>query len=189
MLCLVRGDRMSRIGRKPIHIPDGVEVKIESNDVYVKGPKGQLTYTLPNGIGLNLENKMLVVTRESDDKRLRALHGLVRSLISNMITGVSHGFTRTLQIHGVGYRAQASADKLILSVGYSHPVEFKLPEGIKAVVDEKQTTITLQGIDKQLLGQVAANIRAIRPPDAYKGKGIRYSDEVLKLKPGKTGKK
>jgi large subunit ribosomal protein L6 len=106
-----------------------------------------------------------------------------------MITGVSQGFTRVLQIYGVGYRAQVSGDKIILNVGYSHAVEFKLPEGIKATVDDKQTTITLQGIDKQLLGQVAANIRAIRPPDSYKGKGIRFADEVLKLKPGKTGKK
>ncbi len=106
-----------------------------------------------------------------------------------MVIGVSQGFTKTLQIHGVGYRAQISGNKLILNVGYSHPVEFALPEGIKATVDEKQTTITLYGIDKQLVGQVAANLRAVRPPDAYKGKGIRYADEVLKLKPGKTGKK
>lgn len=189
MLCLVRGDRMSRIGKKPIQIPNGVELKIESNHVYVKGPKGELSYILPEGISLNFEDKILTITRKSDDKKQRALHGLTRSLLYNMITGVSQGFTRILQIYGVGYRAQVSGDKLILNVGYSHPVEFTLPEGVKAVVDEKQTTITLQGIDKQLLGQVAANIRAIRPPDAYKGKGIRYSDEVLKLKPGKTGKK
>lgn len=189
MLCLVRGDGMSRIGKKPIQIPDSVEVKIESNHVYVKGPKGQLSYTLPDGIGLKLENKMLAITRNGDDKKQRAMHGLTRSLIFNMITGVYQGFTRILQIYGVGYRAQVSGDKLILNVGYSHPVEFKLPEGIKAAVDEKQTTITLQGIDKQILGQVAANIRAIRPPDVYKGKGIRYAEEVLKLKPGKTGKK
>lgn len=180
---------MSRIGKKPINIPDGVELKLENNQVFVKGPKGQLSYTLPDGISLTMENKVVTLTRKSDDKRQRALHGLARSLIANMITGVSNGFTRVLQIHGVGYRAQLSGDKLIINIGYSHPVEFKLPEGIKATVDDKQTTITLYGIDKQLLGQVAANIRAIRPPDAYKGKGIRYADEVLKLKPGKTGKK
>lgn len=180
---------MSRIGKKPINIPDGVELKLENNQVFVKGPKGQLSYTLPEGISLTMENKVVTLTRKSDDKRQRALHGLARSLIANMITGVSNGFTRVLQIHGVGYRAQLSGDKLIINIGYSHPVEFKLPEGIKATVDDKQTTITLYGIDKQLLGQVAANIRAIRPPDAYKGKGIRYADEVLKLKPGKTGKK
>lgn len=180
---------MSRIGKKPINIPDGVELKLENNQVFVKGPKGQLSYTLPDGISLTMENKVVTLTRKSDDKRQRALHGLARSLIANMITGVSTGFTRVLQIHGVGYRAQLSGDKLIINIGYSHPVEFKLPEGIKATVDDKQTTITLYGIDKQLLGQVAANIRAIRPPDAYKGKGIRYADEVLKLKPGKTGKK
>lgn len=180
---------MSRIGRKPINIPDGVELKLENNQVFVKGPKGQLSYTLPEGITLIMDNKVATLTRKSDDKKQRALHGLARSLISNMITGVSNGFTRVLQIHGVGYRAQASGDKLIINIGYSHPVEFKLPDGIKATVDEKQTTITLYGIDKQLLGQVAANLRAIRTPDAYKGKGIRYADEVLKLKPGKTGKK
>ncbi|ODA44092.1 LSU ribosomal protein L6p (L9e) [Thermodesulfovibrio sp. N1] len=189
MLCMVRGERMSRIGRKPIQIPDGVEVKLDNNQIFVKGQKGQLTYTLPDGIGVNIENKTLIVTRRSDDNKQRALHGLARSLIANMITGVSQGFTRVLQIYGVGYRAQVSGDKIILNVGYSHPVEFKLPEGIKATVDDKQTTITLQGIDKQLLGQVSANIRAIRPPDAYKGKGIRFAEEVLKLKPGKTGKK
>lgn len=180
---------MSRVGRKPIQIPDSVEVKIESNCVNVKGPKGQLSYILPNGIDIVLQNKMLTVTRKNDDKNQKALHGLSRSLLANMITGVTQGFTKTLQIHGVGYKAQISGEKLILHLGFSHPVEFKLPEGIKAVVDDKQTAITLQGIDKQLVGQVAANIRAIRPPDAYKGKGIRYADEVLKPKPGKTGKK
>jgi large subunit ribosomal protein L6 len=180
---------MSRIGRKPIQLPDGVEVKLENNEVFVKGPKGQLSYILPEGIGLTIDNRTLIVTRSSDNSRHKALHGLARSLISNMVTGVSTGFARVLQIYGVGYRAQVSGDKLTINIGYSHPVEFKLPEGIKAVVDEKQTTITLSGIDKQLIGQVAANIRAIRPPDAYKGKGIRYAEEVLKLKPGKTGKK
>lgn len=189
MLCLVRGERMSRIGRKPVQIPDGVEVKIDNQYLFIKGPKGQLSHVLPEGISINLDDKTLTVTRKSEDKKHRALHGLTRSIINNMIIGVSQGFTKTLQIFGVGYRAQVTGDTLILYVGYSHPVEFKLPDGIKATVDEKQTTITLQGIDKQLLGQVAANIRAVRPPDAYKGKGIRYADEVLKLKPGKTGKK
>lgn len=189
MLCMVRGDRMSRIGRKPILIPDGVEVKIENSSVSVKGPKGQLSYNLPEGITATLEGKTVVVTRNSEVSKTRALHGLARSLISNMITGVSQGFSRALQIVGVGYRAQLSGNKLVINIGYSHPVEFPLPEGIKATVDDKQTTITLYGIDKQLLGQIAANLRAIRPPDAYKGKGIRYADETLKLKPGKTGKK
>lgn len=187
MLCMVRGEEMSRIGRKPIQIPDGVEVKIENGVVFVKGPKGQLSYTLPKGISAVKEGGSLQVIRESD--KYKALHGLARSLISNMVIGVSQGFTKKLEIHGIGYRAQVSGDKLILTVGYSHPVEFKLPDGIKATVDEKQTGITIYGIDKQLVGQVAANIRAIRPPDPYKGKGIRYADEVLKLKPGKTGKK
>lgn len=189
MLYMVRGDRMSRIGRKPIQLPDNVDVKVENREVIIKGPKGQLDYRLPDGIGINIDNKTLLVTRDSNITKYRALHGLVRSLVSNMVTGVSSGFTKVLQIYGVGYRAQVSGNKLMLNVGYSHPVEFILPEGIKATVDEKQTTITLHGIDKQLVGQVAADIRAIRPPDAYKGKGIRYVDEVLKLKPGKTGKK
>ncbi|XCH46480.1 50S ribosomal protein L6 [Thermodesulfovibrio sp. 3907-1M] len=186
---MVRGEGMSRIGRKPIQIPEGVNIAVENRKVIVKGPKGQLSYELPEGIGLTLDSKAVVVTRDSDVAKQKAMHGLVRSLISNMVIGVSQGFTKTLQIYGVGYRAQVSGNKLILNVGYSHPVEFPLPEGIKATVDEKQTTITLYGIDKQLVGQVAANLRAIRPPDAYKGKGIRYADEVLKLKPGKTGKK
>lgn len=189
MLCMVRGDRMSRIGRKPIQIPENVNVTVENRQVIVKGPKGQLSYVLPEGIDVNIDNKTIFVTRQSNLSKYKALHGLARSLISNMVVGVSEGFTKSLQIHGVGYRAQLSGNKIILNVGYSHPVEFVLPEGIKATVDEKQTTITLSGIDKQLLGQVAANLRAIRPPDPYKGKGIRYSDEVLKLKPGKTGKK
>ncbi|MCS7215015.1 MAG: 50S ribosomal protein L6 [Thermodesulfovibrio sp.] len=180
---------MSRIGRKSIQIPENVNVEVVNRQVTIKGPKGQLSYTLPEGIDIKVDNKTLFVTRESDIAKYKALHGLTRSLILNMVTGVSQGFTRTLQIHGVGYRAQVSGDKIILNVGYSHPVEFALPEGVKATVDEKQTTITLHGIDKQLLGQTAANLRAIRPPDAYKGKGIRYIDEVLKLKPGKTGKK
>ncbi len=187
MLCLVRGDRMSRIGRKPIQLPDNVDVKIEGRQVIVKGPKGQLSYILPDGIGISIENKTIVITRVTDKQK--ALHGLARSLISNMVTGVSQGFTKSLQIYGIGYRAQISGNRLILNIGYSHPVEFELPEGIKATADEKQTTITLYGIDKHLLGQVAAKLRGIRPPDPYKGKGIRYADEVLKLKPGKTGKK
>ncbi|GAB6184018.1 50S ribosomal protein L6 [Thermodesulfovibrio hydrogeniphilus] len=189
MLCMVRGDRMSRIGRKPIQIPNGVEVKIENKEITVKGPKGQLNYTLPDAIDVTIDNNTLLVTRKSDIPKVRALHGLARSLIANMVTGVTQGFTKVMTIVGVGYRAQLSGNKLIINVGYSHPVEFPLPDGIKATVDEKQTTITLSGIDKQLLGQVAANLRGIRPPDAYKGKGIRYADEELKLKPGKTGKK
>lgn len=189
MLCLVRGDKMSRIGRKPIILPENINVTVNGNEVVVKGPLGQLSYNLPEGIGVSVDGKTVTVTRQSDLKKVKALHGLARSLISNMVIGVSQGFKKVLEIHGVGYRAQVSGNKLILNVGYSHPVEFVLPEGVKATVDEKQTTITLYGIDKQLVGQVAANLRAVRPPDPYKGKGIRYADEVLKLKPGKTGKK
>lgn len=189
MLCMVRGDIMSKMGRKPIPIPDSVDVKIDGNLISVKGPKGYLTYSLPEVLDIQIHSKSIVVTRRSDANKIKALHGLVRTLISNMVTGVTQGFTKTLQIHGVGYKAEVRGDKLILSVGYSHPVEFALPEGIKATVDEKQTTVTLHGIDKQLVGQISANLRAIRPPDPYKGKGIRYTDEVLKLKHGKTGKK
>lgn len=180
---------MSRIGKKPIQLPDNVYVKLQDRVVIVEGPKGQLNYTLPEGIGITIENNTVFVTRNSDTSKQKALHGLARSLISNMVTGVSQGFTKSLQIYGVGYRAQTAGNKLLLNIGYSHPVEFELPEGIKATVDEKQTTITLHGIDKHLVGQVAAKLRSIRPPDPYKGKGIRYADEVLKLKPGKTGKK
>jgi large subunit ribosomal protein L6 len=179
---------MSRIGKKPIAIPKGVEVKLSGSDIKVKGPKGELSWTHPQGVSVAVEADQAVVTRQSDDKPVRALHGLTRSLVQNMVVGVSEGYTRALELQGVGYRAQAQGDKLVFTVGYSHPVEFKLPEGIKAEVDKKQTAIKLTGIDKQKLGQVAADIRAIRKPDAYKGKGIRYAGERLKLKAGKAAK-
>jgi large subunit ribosomal protein L6 len=179
---------MSRIGKKPIAIPKGVEVKLSGADIKVKGPKGELSWTHPEGVSVAVEAEQAVVTRKSDDKPVRALHGLTRSLVQNMVTGVSEGYKKSLELQGVGYRAQAQGDKLVFSVGYSHPVEFKLPEGIKAEVDKKQVNITLTGIDKQQLGQVAADIRAIRKPDSYKGKGIRYAGERLKLKAGKAAK-
>jgi len=179
---------MSRIGKKPIAIPSGVDVKVSGADIKVKGPKGELNWSHPGGVSVAMEEGKAVVTRASDDKPVRALHGLTRSLIQNMVTGVSEGYTKTLELHGVGYRAQVQGDKLTFTVGYSHPVEFKLPEGIKAEVDKKQTIITLTGIDKQMLGQVAADIKSIRKPDSYKGKGIRYAGERLKLKAGKAAK-
>jgi large subunit ribosomal protein L6 len=180
---------MSRIGKKPITIPGGVDVKLEGNTVKVKGPKGELSWSYPGDISVTVDNRVVSVSRVGDTKADRSLHGLSRSLVSNMISGVSQGYQRVMEITGVGYRAQVQGSKILFTLGYSHPVEFQLPAGISATADQKQTTITLSGIDKQLLGQVAANIRALRSPDAYKGKGVRYSGERIKLKVGKAGKK
>lgn len=180
---------MSRIGKKPVEIPKGVEVKIDKNVLNVKGPKGSLSLEVHPRIKVTIDNGKILLTRPTGEPSDRALHGTMRALVANMIKGVSEGYERVLEISGVGYRAQVQGNRLLFSLGYSHPVEFVLPEGIKATVDQKQTTLTLTGADKALLGQVAANIRAIRPPDAYKGKGIRYVGEHLKLKPGKAGKK
>lgn len=180
---------MSRIGKKPVEIPKGVDVKIDKNFITAKGPKGSLTLQIHPRIKVSLEDGKIILQRPSDEKQDKALHGTMRALVANMIEGVSKGYERVLEIVGVGYRAQLQGNSLIFSLGYSHPVEFQLPEGIKATVDSKQTTITLSGTDKHLLGQIAANIRALRPPDPYKGKGIRYAGEHLKLKPGKAGKK
>jgi large subunit ribosomal protein L6 len=180
---------MSRIGKQPLDIPQGVNVELKNDMVRVKGPKGELSYSLPEGIKASFVDGRLLVERGSDTKVDRALHGLARSLLSNMVNGVSRGYERVLEITGIGYRAQVKGNKIVFTLGYSHPVEFELPAGVSAKVDEKQTTITLSGIDKQLLGQVAANIKELRAPDAYKGKGIRYAGERIKLKAGKTGKK
>ncbi|GAB4390853.1 MAG: 50S ribosomal protein L6 [Thermodesulfovibrionales bacterium] len=180
---------MSRVGKNPVVIPDGVEVSVRERLVTVKGPKGQLSWTHPDRIAVRVEEGKALAERPDDMKPTRALHGLTRNLIQNMVTGVSRGYSRVLELVGVGYRAQVQGDKVVFSVGYSHPVEYKLPEGIKAEVDKKQVQLTLTGIDKQKLGQVAADMRAIRPPDSYKGKGIRYAGERIKLKAGKTAKK
>lgn len=180
---------MSRIGKKPIAIPEGVSVSISDRTIKVKGQKGELSWNFPENIGVSITDGLIKVSRTSDLKTDRALHGLTRSLISNMITGVSKGYQKNLEIAGVGYRAQVSGNKITFTLGYSHPIEMQLPEGISAAVDPKQVQITLTGIDKQLLGQVAASMRALRPPDAYKGKGIRYAGQRLKLKVGKAGKK
>lgn len=180
---------MSRIGKQPIELPPNVNVDILGSTVKVKGPKGELSYNLPEGIRVSKSDSKIVVERETDSKVVKALHGLARSLISNMVNGVSAGYERTLEITGIGYRAQVKGNKIIFTLGYSHPIEYELPVGVTARVDEKQTTITLSGIDKQLVGQVAANIKALKMPDAYKGKGVRYSGERIKLKAGKTGKK
>ncbi|MEW6570807.1 MAG: 50S ribosomal protein L6 [Nitrospirota bacterium] len=180
---------MSRIGKKPISIPDKVTVEINNETVKVKGPKGELNWDYPDRIKVRVEDGHISVERMGDSKADRTLHGLSRSLISNMITGVSQGYQKSLEIVGVGYKSQVTGGRLLLSLGYSHPVEFPLPEGITASVDAKQTHIVLQGIDKQKLGQVAASLKALRLPDAYKGKGIRYAGERFKLKVGKAGKK
>jgi large subunit ribosomal protein L6 len=180
---------MSRVGKNPVKLPDGVEVKIQGNLISIKGPKGELKWDFPSELKVSLQDKSIVVERPSNSRHLRALHGTTRSIIANMVTGVNEGYQKVLEITGVGYKAQVQGKKIVFSLGYSHPVEFLLPEGISAQVDTKQTQLTLKGIDKQLVGQVAANIRALRPPDVYKGKGIRYTGERIKLKPGKAGKK
>jgi large subunit ribosomal protein L6 len=177
---------MSRIGKKKIPIPDGAKVTVDGGNVAVKGKLGELRLELHPAITVELDSKEIRVQRHSESKQHRALHGLMRSLIANMTIGVTTGFVKTLEVKGVGYRADVKGKNLILSVGYSQPVEFPIPDDIKIEVD-KQNNITVSGINKERVGQVSADIRAIRPPDAYKGKGIRYQGEKIKLKPGKSG--
>lgn len=177
---------MSRIGKTPISLPDKVTVTLSGgNQVVVEGPKGKLNWELPKAISLTVEGTTVNVSRSGDDRSTRALHGLSRALINNMVTGVSKGFRRDLEIQGVGFRAAVKGDKLDLSIGYSHPVLFPIPKEIKVAVTDN-TKISIEGIDKHLVGQVAADIRAYYPPEPYKGKGIRYSDEVVRRKEGKT---
>ncbi|MCL1802455.1 MAG: 50S ribosomal protein L6 [Eubacteriaceae bacterium] len=177
---------MSRIGRMPVEIPAGVEITIEKGLIKVKGPKGELEQAIHPDLTVEIEDGVLKVARPSDAKEHRAQHGLARKLISNMVVGVTEGFKKELSIVGVGYRASKTDNKLNLVLGFSHPVERVDPDGITTTV-EGNNRIIIEGIDRQKVGQHAANIRAIRPPDAYKGKGVRYSDEVVKLKVGKTG--
>lgn len=180
---------MSRIGKLPVAIPSGVEITIgEANLITVKGPKGTLTRKLVDDMNIAVEDNQVVVTRPSDLKRHRALHGLTRTLIANMVEGVTKGYEKVLEINGVGYRAAKSGKKLTLTLGYSHPVEMMDPEGIETVL-EGQNKITVKGIDKEKVGQFAAEIRTKRPPEPYKGKGIKYADETIRRKVGKTGKK
>ncbi len=179
---------MSRIGRHPVEVPAGVEVKIaENNVVTVKGPKGTLEKALPTEMSIKLEDGQVVVTRPNDLKKMKSLHGLTRTLIQNMVIGVSQGYEKTLEVNGVGYRAQKQGKKLVLSLGYSHPVEMEDPEGLESTVDGNK--IVVKGIDKEKVGQYAAEIRDKRRPEPYKGKGIKYADEVIRRKVGKTGKK
>ena len=186
---------MSRIGKKPITIPKGVTVAIHDRELEVKGAKGVLKTPIPNGIAFKQENDELVATRTSKEEA--ALHGLARALANNAIKGVTEGFSTQMDVVGVGYKADVQGRKIVFALGYSHPIEFPLPEGIEAKaerlttkgsVQQYQTTLTVSGIDKQKLGQVCAEMHKLRKPDAYKGKGVRYADVPIKLKPGKTGK-
>ena len=180
---------MSRIGKMPIAIPAGVTVEIaENNKVTVKGPKGTLERVLPSEMDIKMEGSEIVVSRPNDLKKMKSLHGLTRTLINNMVIGVTEGYEKKLEANGVGYRAQKQGKKLVLSLGYSHPVEMEDPEGLETVLDG-QNIIVVKGIDKEKVGQYAAEIRAKRAPEPYKGKGIKYADEVIRRKVGKTGKK
>lgn len=179
---------MSRIGKLPIEIPSGVKVTISGLEVRIEGPKGNLSRTIMDGVIVSVEEKTLSVVRKDDSIIARSAHGLVRTLLNNMVTGVTKGFEKALEINGVGYRAEAKGDVLNLSLGYSHPINYELPKGITVEVD-KMTKILVKGIDKELVGQVAAKIRDFRGPEPYKGKGIKYADETILRKAGKTGKK
>jgi large subunit ribosomal protein L6 len=179
---------MSRIGKKPIPIPQGVDVQVQGNVVAVKGPKGRVETRIPEGVTLERKDGNLVASRSGDDKA--ALHGLVRALVNNAVEGVTKGWSKELEIVGIGYRAEMKGKTtVVFSLGFSHPVELPIPEGIAVAVDAKQTRLTVSGIDRQKVGQVAADIRGLRPPDPYKNKGVRYVGERLKKKVGKTGAK
>ncbi len=183
---------MSRIGKRPIPVPGNVTVGIEGSTVRVKGPKGELQHVIPSGVGVERQDGTLVVSRESDANTHRALHGLTRTLIDNMVVGVTNGFSKVLEINGVGYRAQLTGKSLTLALGFSHPVIVEPPAGISFAVQEGRATepsrITVSGIDKQLVGETAARIRKWREPEPYKGKGIKYAGEVIRRKAGKAGK-
>jgi large subunit ribosomal protein L6 len=179
---------MSRIGKKPISIPKGVKVDVQPGSVEVQGPKGKLRQAFPAGIGFEVEGDQLQARTLQDDPQLGKFHGLARSLIANAVRGVTEGFRKDLDIVGVGYRAELKGKQVVFALGYSHPVVFDIPSGIDVAID-KQTHITVTGVDRQLVGQVAANIRRLRKPDPYKQKGVRYTGEQLKKKAGKTGAK
>ena len=179
---------MSRIGKNPVPIPSGVQITVDAGTIEVKGSKGSLTQPIPEGISVDVAAEQVTVTRSSDEGKYRALHGLTRALLANAVTGVSEGFTKQLDIVGVGYKAELrSAKEIVFSLGYSHQVVYNVPDGIDVDYDGKANRLTVTGIDKQKVGQVAAEIRALRPPDVYKGKGVRYTGEALKMKAGKAG--
>jgi len=179
---------VSRVGQMPITVPSGVDVIIKGSHVRVKGPKGQMEHTFPAAMDISLKDGVVSIQRPSDERTHRALHGMTRSLINNMVTGVSTGFEKVLEINGVGYRAEMAGNKLVLHVGYSHQVEVEPPEGISFEVDNRTRQIKVMGYDKQSVGHIAANIRKVRPPEPYKGKGIKYLDERIRRKAGKAGK-
>ena len=180
---------MSRIGKKEITLPKGVEVKRDGAAVMVKGPKGTLKTALVPGIEVKIENNVVQFTRADEENRTKAFHGLVRALVANNVRGVSEGFKKELDIVGVGYRAEVKGKEVVFQLGYSHPVRFAIPQGIEIAIDGKSGHVTITGIDKQKVGQTAAEIRALREPDPYKGKGIKYSDEVIRRKAGKAAGK
>ena len=176
---------MSRVGNKPIPVPSGVTVTAASDAITVKGPKGQLQRPIVNGVSVDVGDDSLQINRENDAAQSRANHGLMRALINNMVVGVSEGFEKKLEIIGVGYKADIRGNKIVLNLGYSHPIEFPFPDGISIAVDQN-TKVSVTGIDKEKVGQAAAEIRGFRPPDSYKGKGVRYEGEYVRLKAGKT---
>ncbi len=179
---------MSRIGKKPVAIPAGVQVKISGSEVTVKGPRGELKRVFVETIRVAQEGNELKVTRPDDLRESRALHGLTRALLNNMVEGVTKGFRKTMVVEGVGYRAEMTGKNLMLYLGYSHPIMIKPPDGIKLDADPKAKTISVEGVDKEKVGEISAEIRALRPPEPYKGKGIRYDNEVVRRKAGKAGK-
>jgi len=179
---------VSRIGRMPVVVPKDVNIEIEGTTVRVKGPKGELARTLPSDMMISFDNGVIEVKRPTDERMHRSLHGMTRSLINNMVVGVSTGFQKVLEVNGVGYRAEINDKNLVLYVGYSHPVTMEPPAGISFEVDSKTRQIKVLGADKELVGQMAADIRKVRPPEPYKGKGIKYLDEKIRRKAGKTGK-
>jgi len=178
---------MSRVGNKPVVIPHGVEVNITGNEVTVKGPKGELKRSMPEDMQVSLDGGVLTVVRPTDNREHRAIHGFTRSILSNMVTGVSEGFVKNLELHGVGYRVQKSGENILIQVGYTKPVEMIPPDGI-TMVSDAPNRLSVLGMDKEMVGEFAAKIRAVRPPDSYLGKGIRYANETIRRKAGKAGK-
>jgi large subunit ribosomal protein L6 len=176
---------LSRIGKLPITVPSGVKLVVEPREIRLEGPKGKLTTAIPAGVTVKVEENIIQVERESEERKVRALHGLTRKLIANMAHGVSQGFTRVLEINGVGYRAEVKGQEIHITLGFSHPVVFPLPDGVSASI-ERQVIITLSAADRQLLGETAAKLRGLRPPEPYKGKGVKYREEVIRRKAGKA---